>query len=281
MIVLISMKRWNQMWEGSRIYLRFSFISPWPTISWPTEPMTNPFLPWKPLGTISTGLTSKSLRQWVRPTSFHESLVMQGCPKTQNTKKPLKMLMTLFIPFFMIVMTPPRQQTIVDTSLAEEEGRNISLRCRVSGLTSTSSLSLSSSPTSTKTFIMFVVVIITKFSTHLHHHSCGLGLYQGVGHGVRYRIEHGVGHGAGHGVGHGVRHGVGYEAGHGVGHGAGHGAGHGEKPPSSGLFCASTSNPPAAFIYHHQQHSWVLKHQHDSSVYICVLSTANKANLGF
>ena len=245
-VLMISMKRWNQMWEGSRIYLRFSFISPWPTISWPTEPMTNPFLPWKPLGTISTGLTSKSLRQWVRPTSFHESLVMQGCPKTQNTKKPLKMLMTLFIPFFMIVMTPPRQQTIVDTSLAEEEGRNISLRCRVSGLTSTSSLSLSSSPTSTKTFIMFVVVIITKFSTHLHYHSW-------VGHGVRYRIEHGVGHGAGHW----------------------------ERPPSSGLFCASTSNPPAAFIYHHQQHSWVLKHQHDSSVYICVLSTPNKTNLSF
>ena len=268
MIVLISMKRWNQMWEGSRIYLRFSFISPWPTISWPTESMTNPFLPWKPLGTISTGLTSKSLRQWVRPTSFHESLVMQGCPKPQyyktveNAHDPLHPLLH--------DRHDPAQATnnsghILGWGGGEEHQSALpGLRFNINVLLVI--IILANINQGIKTFIMFVVVIITKFSTHLHYHSW-------VGHGVRYRIEHGVGHG--------VRHGVGHEAGHGVGHGAGHGAGHWERPPSSGLFCPSTSNPPAAFIYHHQQHSWVLKHQHDSSVYICVLSTPNKTNLGF
>ena len=38
-----------------------------------------------------------------------------------------------------------RQQTTVDTSVAEEEGRNISLRCRVSGVASSSASSTSSS----------------------------------------------------------------------------------------------------------------------------------------
>ena len=38
----------------------------------------------------------------------------------------------------MINMMVTRQQTEEDTSVAEEEGRNISLRCRVSGSSSSS-----------------------------------------------------------------------------------------------------------------------------------------------